>query len=146
MHTRYRPLGDILLRSWHLGAALTAVQSTPTVIDSKGADHFLPGLRLAGANGNLVVGWYERASGSTAETSYVAAVSLSPTATSPSKEVTITTASSNWLGVTSNLVPNFGDYTDVYVVVSSQVTAYFAWSDGRSGDPQPFNSRMTLSG
>lgn len=39
---RYRPLGDILLRSWHLGAALTAVQSTPIVIDSKGADHFIP--------------------------------------------------------------------------------------------------------
>lgn len=142
---RFRPLGDILLQSWKLGAALQPVQTRPAVVNSRGAAHFLPALRLNNA-GALVVGWYERASASTTITSYAGALRVKPASTSPAKEVTTTTASSDWSGATSNIIPNFGDYTDVYIATSGDdVRAVFAWTDGRLSDPQPFTASILLS-
>jgi hypothetical protein len=37
--------------------------------------------------------------------------------------------------VSSDIIPNFGDYTDNFAVGSHD---YVAWSDGRLGVPQPF--------
>ncbi len=142
---RFRPLGDILLQSWKLGAALQPVQPKPAVVDSRGAAHFLPALRLSNA-GALLVGWYERASASTTITSYAGALRVKPASTSTANEVTVTTASSDWSGATSNIIPNFGDYTDVYIATSGDdVRAVFAWTDGRLSDPQPFTASVLLS-
>jgi hypothetical protein len=48
--------------------------------------------------------------------------------------------------VSSDITPNFGDYTDIYVnakigtPTNTGLRVYPAWSDGRLGDPQPFNA------
>jgi len=47
-------------------------------------------------------------------------------------------AVSNWLAVSSDIIPNFGDYTDNYLTT---LGLYVAWSDGRIGEPQPFSTR-----
>ena len=142
---RYRPLGDILLQSWKVGGPLQPVQTKPAVVDSRGAAHFLPALRLSNA-GALLVGWYERATASSTITSYAGALRVKPASTSPANEVTVTTASSDWSGATSNIIPNFGDYTDVYVAISGDdVRAVFAWTDGRLSDPQPFTASILIS-
>jgi hypothetical protein len=60
--------------------------------------------------------------------------------------VTVTTASSDWSGATSDIIPNFGDYTDVYIATTGDdVRAVFAWTDGRLSDPQPFTASILLS-
>ena len=60
----------------------------------------------------------------------------------------MTNVSSNWLVVSSDITPNFGDYTDNYIDSASGkgLTAriFAAWSDGRSNDPQPFCARQGL--
>ena len=55
----------------------------------------------------------------------------------------MTSISSNWLTANSDIVPNFGDYTDNYIAITSGkkgpiATMFAAWSDGRINDPQPF--------
>jgi hypothetical protein len=54
---------------------------------------------------------------------------------------------SDWLAVSSDIIPNFGDYTDNYVAATAVApftseTLYVAWSDGRLGDPQPFEAKL----
>jgi hypothetical protein len=51
----------------------------------------------------------------------------------------VTTGPTDWNGVSSLIIPNFGDYTDNYIIANSE-NAYIAWSDGRLGVPQPFNA------
>ena len=134
--TRFHPAGDILMQSFWLGS-LTAL-SGPVVLDSDpGGWHFLPGLRDANSNGILTVSWYDRKSANTAITS-VAAAQVNPTNSSTPSNTTVTNVSSDWNAVSSDIVPNFGDYTDNYV---SGTQVFVAWSDGRLGDPQPFNAK-----
>ena len=129
------PLGDILLQSYHLGMALSPVQTTPVRLNRRsGTANFLPGLRNTTSDGRLQVSWYSRQSGNTTLTDVLASSPLS-TATGPSSNTTITTVSSDWNAVSSDIIPNFGDYTDNFAVGSHD---YVAWSDGRLGVPQPF--------
>jgi hypothetical protein len=46
----------------------------------------------------------------------------------------------DWNGVSSDIVPNFGDYNDNYVWPGTNVLA-ISWADGRSGAPQAFFAR-----
>jgi hypothetical protein len=65
---------------------------------------------------------------------------VSPTATkTPTSNVRITNVSSNWNAQSSDIEPNFGDYTDDLVVGKF---LYTAWADGRLSDPQPFFARL----
>src|SRR5439155_93256 len=65
---------------------------------------------------------------------------VDPTAsTSPTSNARVTDASSDWNSASSDIIPNFGDYTDIYFNASSGL--FVAWSDGRTNDPQPFNAR-----
>ena len=144
---RLHPLGDILLQSFTLGS-LTGVQSAPVVINSDrgGGMHFMPALRNTDANGNLNISFYQRASASTALTNVQAALGLDPrTTSSPASNTLVTTKPSNWLLASSLIIPNFGDYTDNYVIASAAApytgtVLYVAWSDGRLGIPQPFEA------
>jgi hypothetical protein len=68
----------------------------------------------------------------------VAAAQVNPTSSLTPSNATVTNVPSDWNAVSSDIVPNFGDYTDNYVS-GSQV--FVAWSDGRLGDPQPFNAK-----
>jgi hypothetical protein len=63
----------------------------------------------------------------------------------------VTDTASDWLAVSSDITPNFGDYTDNYatpVPASSSPTEddplFVAWSDGGRNDPQPFESHAPL--
>jgi hypothetical protein len=140
---RYHPAGDILLQSWHL-ATLTPIQSKPTIVNgSQGGWHMLPALRGVDDDGDLEISFYQRSSGTSSLTSYVAALNVSPLATSTTAGTTVTSASTNWSNTSSDIIPNFGDYTDNYVTIglgtdTDEINIYAAWADGRSGDPQPF--------
>lgn len=144
------PLGDIYLKSFNLGT-LTPVQAVPVRINSlaNGGLHFLPALRNVDANGNLNISFYQRAVVSTTFTDLVAALNVNPLTASTPPNVRETTVASDWLTVSSLIIPNFGDYTDNYVQASSSppfttTRTYAAWSDGRIGIPQPFETVMKL--
>ena len=151
---RANPSGDILFQSFALGA-LTPVQSAPVKLnDDKtgtGAFHFLPALRNVDANGNLNVSWYDRRlNPSSAFTDVYAALEVNPRTTgTPKANTRVTNISSNWLTANSDIVPNFGDYTDNYIAIAagkkgSIATIFAAWSDGRINDPQPFCATQGL--
>ncbi len=142
------PLGDILLQSFALGS-LAPIQSAPVRVNSRatGGLHFLPALRNADQNGNLNVSWYERRSPTTTLTNVVAALNVDPRTTStPGSNILVTTVATDWLKVTAfPFFPNFGDYTDNYIVAkpgtpSTGTKLYIAWADGRTGVPQPFEA------
>lgn len=134
--TRRHPLGDILLQSFDL-VSLAQVQRAPLVVNSTaGGTNILPGLRYPEASGLLDISWYSRASGNTAITDVSAAFGVNPRATGVvASNTMITTGPSDWNAVSSDIVPNFGDYTDNY---NTGTVDYIAWADGRLGDPQPF--------
>lgn len=138
--TRFHPAGDILMQSFWLGSLVAL--SGPVVLDSDpGGWHFLPALRYANSSGVLTVSWYDRSSANTAITS-VAAAQVNPTSSSTPSNTKVTNVPSDWNAVSSDIVPNFGDYTDNYV---SGTQVFIAWSDGRLGDPQPFNAKRTVN-
>jgi hypothetical protein len=106
--------------------------------------HFLPALRNADAAGKLNVSWYERATANTTLTDVNEAPGVSPRATgTPATNALITSIPTDWNAVSSDIVPNFGDYTDNYVSATSSQpfvgsTVAISWSDGRNGTPQAF--------
>jgi len=132
--------GDILLQSFALGS-LTKVQSAPVRLnsDTTVAWKFLPALRNSTSSGLLNVSWYDRRGLSGAMTAVWAARNVDPRTTTTPANVQITNAASDWNAASSDVVPNFGDYTDNYV---AGTTLYVAWSDGRLGLPQPFASKQ----
>jgi len=143
--TRQHGTGDIFLQSFNLGS-LSLVQSSPVRINSRnnsGGWLFLPAVRQSGSNGTLNVSFYSRSSANTALTDVSVATKVNPRTTStPTKNnTTVTTGSSDWLSVSSIIIPNFGDYTDNYFVGT---TLYVAWSDGRLGFPQPFQDHISV--
>ena len=148
------PSGDILLQSFTLGT-LGPVQTAPVKLNNDptgtGAFHFLPGLRNVDDNGNLNVSWYDRRlNPSSAFTDVYAALAVNPKTTgTPKSNTRVTNISSNWLTANSDIVPNFGDYTDNYLSITSGkkgpiTTMFAAWSDGRINDPQPFCAHQGL--
>ena len=144
---RYHPAGDILMQSFAL-VSIGALAGPVTLDSDPGGWHFLPAVRNSNQNGILNVSWYDRSSANTAITS-VAAAKVNPLSTATPANVTVTTVASDWNAVSSDIIPNFGDYTDNYTQAtdSGNFTGslnFVAWSDGRIGDPQPFSaSRFT---
>jgi len=147
--TRFHPLGDILLESFHK-TSLGPVQAHPVLLDrpASGGLHMLPALRTATAAGRLDVTWYSRSTPTTANTNVDGVLGVSPLITStPASNVRITNVASNWLTNTSDIVPNFGDYTDAALATTGTPpfvgrTLYVAWSDGRFSVPQPFEAHL----
>ncbi len=146
---RYHPLGDVLLQSFGLGR-LAPVQSAPVLVDKPvaGAMNFMPAVRAADASGKLDVTWFSRKSTTTSNTDVYAAIGIDPrAATAPAVDTRITSVASNWDNSTSDITPNFGDYTDNNIVTTGAwpyvgSTLYIAWSDGRIGVPQPFEAHL----
>jgi hypothetical protein len=141
------PLGDIYLESFQ-EVTLTPVQGSPVRLntDTSGGLKFLPATRDANASGNIDVSWYCRSDPTTTQTGTCGATNVNPLTTStPATNVTVSDTTNNWLGTSSDIVPNFGDYTDNYVQATefgpfTTHQDYVAWSDGRLGEPQPFES------
>jgi len=147
------PLGDILLQSFSLGS-LAVVQAVPVQLNSDsaiGTLHFLPALRNVSTTGLLNVSWYDRRlNPNSALTDVYAATEVDPRITrTPKSNTRVTNFSSDWLAVSSIIIPNFGDYTDNFVVPvprggASGGRLFAAWSDGRINVPQPFESSAGL--
>ena len=143
------PLGDIFLQSFNLGS-LTRVQTAPVTLNndtSGSALHFMPALRNADSNGRLNVSWYDRrAAPNSARTDVYAALNIDPRLTgTPAANVRVTEVASDWIAVSSDINPNFGDYTDNYVATTPNGAVFHvAWSDGRLAVPQPFTSHIGL--
>jgi hypothetical protein len=148
---RFHPAGDILLYSFNL-TSLAGVQAAgPIVVNTNtGGWHMLPALRNADADGDLSISFYDRFTANTDETSVFAALDVSPRTTSPpASTVLVTTAPSAWNSVSSDILPNFGDYTDSCFSAApgppyTTEQLFVAWSDGRIGEPQPFSARLQL--
>jgi hypothetical protein len=151
--TRFHPYGDILLQSFTLGS-LHPVQHTPVVLDTPhhGGLTFMPAVRTATAGGLLDVTWYSRASVTTSDTTVMAALGVRPRATTtPAANPAVTNVASDWDHQTYDLLPDFGDYTDNALNVTGSRpyvgdTLYVAWTDGRTGVPQPFAARLPAGG
>jgi hypothetical protein len=147
---RFHANGDILLESFGLGS-LTPVQAKPARINSStGGNHLLPALRNVDDDGDLQISFYSRASGTTANTDVMVAIDVSPLATGTPANVKVTSVATNWTVDNSDIIPNFGDYTDNYVQAKNTAPyttqkLYIAWSDGRLGFPQPFNAHHLTS-
>ena len=105
-------------------------------------------LAAVAAAGRLDVTWYSRSLPTTADTNVDGVLGVSPlTTSSPPSNVRITDVASNWLTNTSDIVPNFGDYTDAALTTTGTPpyvgpTLYVAWSDGRFSVPQPFEAHL----
>ena len=103
-------------------------------------------MRNADRNGLLSVSWFDRRlNPNTALTDVYAALAIDPRITStPKSNSRVTNVSSDWNAVSSDIVPNFSNYTDNYLFNTSgkhaSSTLFVAWSDGRLGDPQPFEA------
>jgi hypothetical protein len=139
---RRHPLGDILLRSYALGT-LKPIQAAPVVLNhDAGGLHFLPAVRNVSATGKLAVSWYDRSIPNTAITDVRAALALDPrTTATPKSNALVTSVPTDWNSVSSDIVPNFGDYTDNYI---ANGRLNVAWSDGRLGLPQPFDASTAM--
>ena len=143
---RLHPVGDILMQSFNL-VSLTGVQTAPVRVNSStGGWHFLPALRNADAAGLLDISFYGRSSPTTALTNVYVAINVDPRRSSAvTTNSLVTDVASNWVNVSSDIFPNFGDYTDNYIIATPSApyvgeTLYVAWSDGRIGVPQPFEA------
>lgn len=143
---RLHPAGDILMQSFNL-VSLAGVTNGPIRVNSStGGWHMLPALRNANSSGNLTISFYGRSSANSAVTNVYAAVNVNPRVTHAiGSNTLVTTGASNWDNVSSDIVPNFGDYTDNYVIATTfgthtGVKVYIAWADGRLGVPQPFEA------
>ena len=98
----------------------------------------MPALRSANSKGNLDVSWFSRTNANSTLTDVSFAGGVDPRTHHPvTSNSVVTTQSSDWNAVSSDIVPNFGDYTDNYV---DGFRSYVAWSDGRIGEPQPFDA------
>jgi hypothetical protein len=116
---------------------------------STGGWHMLPALRNADASGNLNISFYGRSSATTAVTNVYVALAVNPRTGSTPANILVTTVATNWLNVSSDIVPNFGDYTDNFVIATPNAPftgskLYIAWSDGRIGEPQPFEAHTQV--
>jgi hypothetical protein len=147
------PGGDILLQSFNLGSSLTPTGLAPVKINNDnalGTFHFLPAMRNADINGKLSISWYDRRRNpNTALTDVFSAVAISPrTHSTPTSNQRVTDIASNWAAVSSDIAPNFGDYTDNYLspcaLAPDDDPLFVAWSDGRLGVPQPFESHAVV--
>jgi len=149
--TREHATGDIFLQSFAL-KSLTPLQLTPVRVNPAPVLpewHFMPALRQADANGNLNVSYYEQRDTATCTscTDTFAVLNLSPLTMSSGDSVRVTNVTSNWVGTSSDIVPNFGDYTDNYVRATpgnpyNDCQLFVAWSDGRLSFPNPFEARL----
>jgi hypothetical protein len=149
---RFKPSGDILLQSFSV-RTLFPIQSEPVIVNRAAASgqgwQFLPAMRNTDDEGNLYISWYGRTKPDTAITNVYEAVGVSPRTTSTPPNIKITNVASDWNADSSDIIPNFGDYTDNYVVARSfgppftGEIDYTAWSDGRLGVPQPFEAHIT---
>jgi hypothetical protein len=141
---RFHIGGDILMQSMNL-ATLGNTSAAPVVLNTDtGGWHFLPAVRNTNQSGKLNVSWYSRSSANTAITDVTAALDVNSRSTATPGNTLVTTVASDWNAVSSDIVPNFGDYTDNYTINTATNTPgsrdFVAWSDGRLGVPQPFSS------
>ncbi len=142
---RDTPLGDILLQSYYLDS-LNYIQGSPVRLNTDHSFedmHTMPGLKNTSSDGLLNVTWYDRRgkNAGTGLTDVYGALNVNPTTfTTPGSNVRITNESTDWLATFSEIIPNFGDYTDNFVSASN--TLFVSWSDGRSGVPQPFEAHV----
>jgi hypothetical protein len=122
---------------------LSPFQGAPIVLNrDSGGLHFLPAVRNVSGTGKIAVSWYDRSGANTAITDVRAALGLNPRLTStPSANALVTSVPTDWNSVSSDIVPNFGDYTDNY---AANGRLFVAWSDGRLGLPQPFESNVAM--
>jgi hypothetical protein len=105
--------------------------------------HIFPAVRNASSDGLINVTWYDRrgANAGTTKTDVFGALNVNPRTTSSAcSNLRITNQSTDWLAVSPDFLPNFGDYTDNYVSCSNML--FVAWTDGRTGSPQPFEAHL----
>lgn len=145
------PTADILLQSFKL-VDLTPVQDAPVRLNADAGANWnvMPALRNADSQGRLSVSWYQQREPG-ALTDVMAALQFDPRTEDTPKNVRVTTQPTGWHDMSSDIIPNVGDYTDNYVIATATApytgqSLFVSWSDGRLGLPQPFMARLGGSG
>ncbi len=127
------PLGDIWLRTAPFGlATMNPIRKVND--DNSYALHLLPALSV-GSDGSIRTSWYDRrfSGPDSSVTDYMGETRASESTNA--SDFLISTGPTDWLGTSTTIGPNFGDYTDN---ATYGTTTYYAWADGRLGIPQPF--------
>ena len=101
--------------------------------DTSSLLHMFPAVSV-GANGNTNISWFDRRNSAGSARTDVFAASIEPGDVA-AQNSRVTSVASDWLGTSSFIVPNFGDYLDN---TTDGNTFYVNWSDGRLGIPQSF--------
>jgi len=145
------PTADVLLQSF-TQVALAPVQDEPVRLNADPGSKWnvLPALRNTDAQGRLNVSWYQQREPG-ALTDVMAALRIDPRTEDTPSNVRVTTEPTGWHDVSSDIIPNFGDYTDNYVLATPtapyvDASLFVSWSDGRLGLPQPFAARLGDNG
>ena len=138
---RNNPNGDILLQSFAL-KTLAPIQASPVTLNTDSSSfgvHMLPATRYSSSTGLLSVSWFERQTAQATNTDVFSISGFNPTSSvTPATMDQVNDMPSNWLLNTSDIIPNFGDYTDNFLTGSGY---WVAWSDGRINDPQPYSAK-----
>jgi hypothetical protein len=160
---RMHPTGDIYMQSYNL-VSLSRVQASPVRVNSDSSYTWkvLPALRYPNSDGLLDISWFDRRREANPEqrdayTDVYAALNVNPRMGSDEDQngngnMRVTNQASNWFAASSDIVPNFGDYTDINLVRTANGPTFtgneihVAWSDGRMGLPQPFTARFGRDG
>jgi hypothetical protein len=141
------PNGDIVMRTFTGVTLGTGCCVTQINDDSGGALHYLPAISTD-AKGNFDITWFDRRNGGPNSdlTDVYASLGVTPGGV-VQPNMKVTTVGSHWSAASSDIIPNFGDYTDNYIAVNDNgPTAHrvwVAWSDGRTGVPQPENATLS---
>jgi hypothetical protein len=139
-------LGDILMQTFELGD-LSKSGGPVRLNKDLGGVHFLPAVSSDNI-GKLNATWFQRDTPNTTLTNVKGVIGLNPlAATTPASTIEVTNLASDWNAVSSDIVPNFGDYTDNSVLAIGSPPyvgkrLFVAWSDGRIGEPQPFEANL----
>lgn len=146
---RFHANGDILMQRFDRGSLNFQGPTTVVNQDTSGAVHILPAIGTSGGGpyGSYQVSWYDRRNfGPNSANTDV--FSLLGAAGPTAHEIQVTNQASDWSAVNSDIVPNFGDYTDLYVAGNNNALfphrVWYAWSDGRLGFPQPFSATKPI--
>jgi hypothetical protein len=138
---RARDHRDIFVTSSDNGTTWT----TPVRVngDPPHLDDWLPEVAVA-PNGDVFCQWYDWRDAPAAACNGGSMIYLSRStdggATWPDGSP-VTDQVTMWTNVNTNIIPNQGDYTSLFVNANA---AYSMWSDGRNGDPDAFMAPVNL--
>ncbi len=139
---RGRDSRDIFSASSQDGSSWTAPARVNN--DSPWYDNYLPEIAVAG-NGDLYSLWYDFRDSPAGTCGGVSHAYMAQSTNNGQNWTQLGAASSvqtNWTNVSSNIIPNMGDYLGLF---ADGTAVYPSWGDGRLGNPDVFAAPILFS-